>query len=121
MHTNKGGHVVTSISLQELRDAVVAGTVTVVETLREEHYADGHLPGAVHLHFDDVPAHARELVPDLSTPIVTYCSNGACRNSEIAAERLVELGYRNVRRYVDGKQDWVAHGLPLEQTEVAAR
>jgi len=113
--------VVTSISRLELQDAVAGGTVTLVETLRAENYADGHLPGAVHLHFDDVAAHARELVPDLSTPIVTYCSNSACRNSHIAAERLIELGYRNVRRYVDGKQDWVEHGLPLERLEVATR
>jgi rhodanese-related sulfurtransferase len=113
--------VVTSISRQELQNAITDGTVTAVETLRAEHYADGHLPGAVHLHFEDVDDCAPELIPDLSTPIATYCSNSACRNSEIAAARLVELGYRNVRRYAEGKQDWVEHGLPLERSEVAAR
>jgi rhodanese-related sulfurtransferase len=113
--------VVDSISLRELRKAIAEGNVTVVETLRAEHFADGHLPGAIHLHFDDVDERAPELIPDLSTPIVTYCSNERCRNSDIAAGRLVKLGYSNVRRYVEGKQDWVENGLPLERSDVRAR
>ena len=113
--------MVTSISRTELQEAIAAGAVTVVETLRAEHYADGHLPGAVHLHFEEVEERAHELIPDTGTPIVTYCSNSACRNSDIAAARLVKLGYRDVRRYVEGKQDWIEHGLPLERSEVAAR
>jgi len=79
------------------------------------------LTGFGRRHFEDVDARARELIPDLAAPIVTYCSNSACRNSDIAAARLVELGYRNVHRYVEGKQDWVENGLPLERSEVAAR
>ena len=35
--------MVTPISRQELLEAIAAGTVNVVETLRAEHYADGHL------------------------------------------------------------------------------
>jgi rhodanese-related sulfurtransferase len=113
--------VIDSISRQELQQAIGDGTVTVVETLRSEHYADGHLPGAIHLHFDDVDERALELIPDLATPIVTYCSNALCRNSDLAAARLVRLGYSDVRRYVDGKQDWVENGLPIERTAMAAR
>jgi rhodanese-related sulfurtransferase len=113
--------VIESISRQELHEAIGDGTVTVVETLRSEHYADGHLPDAIHLHFDAVEEQALELIPDLATPIVTYCSNALCRNSDLAAARLVELGYSDVRRYVGGKQDWVENGLPIERSTVAVR
>ena len=105
--------MIKSISREELEEAIADGKVTVVETLRPEHYADGHLPGAIHLHFDDVEERALELIPDLSTPIVTYCSNALCRNSDLAAVRLIKLGYVDVRRYTAGKQDWVENGLPL--------
>lgn len=45
---------------------------------------------------------------------MTYRSNTACRNSEAAATQLRALGYTNVRKYADGKQDWLEAGLPVE-------
>ena len=45
---------------------------------------------------------------------MTYCSNTACPNSGIAALKLAKLGYTNVRKYAEGKQDWSEAGLPLE-------
>ena len=109
-----------TITRDELREAIEAGRVTVVETLREEHFEQGHLPGALHIHYEAVEALAPELLPDRSAAIVTYCSNTACRNSEIAANKLTAMGYSNVRRYVEGKEDWREADLPLE-TGVTAR
>ena len=102
-----------TITRDELRRAIDAGSVTVVETLREEHFAQGHLPGAIHIHFEQIGERAHELLPDKDAPIVTYCSNTACRNSEIAANQLAKMGYTNVRKYAAGKQDWQEAGLPL--------
>ena len=109
-----------TITQDELRAAIEAGTVTVVETLRPEHFAQGHIPGAVHLHMEDVAAKAAVLLPDKDAAIVTYCSNVACRNSEVVAAQLAALGYTAVRRYRESKQDWQEAGLPLEGTEVLA-
>ncbi len=65
---------------------------------------------------------APELLPDRDATIVTYCSNTACQNSEIALRQLESLGYTNVRKYAEGKQDWIEAGLPVERgAAVAAR
>jgi rhodanese-related sulfurtransferase len=103
----------TRITRDELRRAIDAGAVTVVETLREEHFAQGHLPGAIHIHFEQIAERAPDLLLDKAAPIVTYCSNAACRNSEIAAHQLANMGYTNVRQYAEGKQDWQEAGLEL--------
>ena len=92
--------------------------VVLVETLRPEHFEQGHLPGAVHLHPDDVERRAAEVLPDRDAFVVTYCSNAACGNSGAVAARLAKLGYTNVRRYEAGKQDWQDAGLPLERGPV---
>lgn len=102
------------ISRDELKSAIDAGDVTVVETLRSEHFADRHIPGAIHIHFEEVADKAPALLPDKQAAIVTYCSNSACRNSDIAANRLISMGYTNVRKYADGKDDWEQAGLPLQ-------
>lgn len=103
-----------TITRDELRTALEDGSVTVVETLRAEHFEQGHIPGAIHIHFDAVGELAPELLPDRDAAIVTYCSNTQCRNSEIAANQLAKMGYSNVRKYAEGKDDWAEAGLPLE-------
>ena len=109
------------ITRDELRKALEERSdVVLVETLRTEHFEQGHLPGAVHLHMDDVDERAGELLPDRDAMIVTYCSNTACANSGVVAAKLAKLGYSNVHRYEAGKQDWEEAGLPLERGGVAA-
>ena len=102
------------ISRADLRAAIEAGEVTVVDALGGEYWAKQHLPGAIPLVVADVPARAAELLPDLAAAIVTYCSNPACPNSGQVAEALAALGYTNVRKYREGIEDWVAGGLPVE-------
>jgi len=102
------------ISRDELRAAIEAGTVTVVDALGGEYYAKAHLPGAIPLVEADVDAQAGTLLPDRDAAIVTYCSNPACPNSGRVADRLATLGYPNVRKYREGIEDWTAAGLPTE-------
>jgi rhodanese-related sulfurtransferase len=110
-----------TITREELYQAIEARSLTVVETLRDEHFAQGHLPAAIHIHFEQIAERASELLPDKDAAIVTYCSNTACRNSEIAANQLAKMGYTNVRRYAEGKQDWQEAGLELvAETQVVA-
>ncbi len=104
-----------TIDRHEIARRLDAGEpIVLVETLRAEHFDQGHLPGAVHLHCEEVEAGAAALLPDRDALIVTYCSNPACANSRVAAERLAKLGYTNVHRYEAGKDDWVTAGLPVE-------
>jgi rhodanese-related sulfurtransferase len=104
-----------TITRDELKALVDGGQpVTIVEALPEEYYRQGHLPGALLLPHDQVDTLAPTLLPDQTADIVVYCANLPCPNSEIAARRLSELGYLNVREYAEGKQDWLDAGYPIE-------
>jgi rhodanese-related sulfurtransferase len=103
-----------TITRTELREAIDAGDVTVVEALPANYYEDAHLPGAINIPHTEVRALAPALLPDKDAAIVTYCASTTCPNSEIAATVLTKLGYTDVREYVEGKQDWQEAGLPLE-------
>ena len=107
--------MVSTITRDELKAKLDRGDqLILVEALPEAYYLDKHLPGAINLPHDQVDALAPALLPDKSAEIVVYCANGPCRNSGIAARRLVELGYATVRDYHEGKQDWIEAGLPVE-------
>ncbi|SBT39894.1 rhodanese-like domain-containing protein [Micromonospora auratinigra] len=102
------------ITRDELRAAIDADAVTVVDALGGEYYARQHLPGAIPLVEADVDDRAGELLPDRDAPVVTYCSNPSCPNSGRVADRLTALGWTNVRKYAEGIEDWVGAGLPTE-------
>jgi rhodanese-related sulfurtransferase len=108
------------ITRDELRDAIDHGEITLVDALPASYYDQQHLPGALSLYVEEARDRALEVLPDRGAAIVTYCSNAACPNSEGVARILTSLGYRNVRKYREGIQDWVEAGLPTEATASAA-
>ena len=110
----------TAITREQVAAMIDRGGVTVVEALPASYYEDAHLPGAIHLPHDQVDELASRLLPDTQAEIVVYCSNAACQNSTLAAQRLTELGYVNVFDYEAGKQDWTDAGLPTESGRSAA-
>ena len=65
-----------TISRDELKRMIVDGVkFTLVETLSEMVYQDGHLPGALNLPSDKVKALALTLLPDKNAEIVVYCAS----------------------------------------------
>jgi rhodanese-related sulfurtransferase len=103
------------ISLETLQSLLLANqSVRLLEILPRESFDAGHLPGAENLPLGGLDQTVRALVPDRDQLIVLYCSGPTCNNSHLAARRLTELGYRNVRVFAGGKATWRDAGLPLE-------
>jgi rhodanese-related sulfurtransferase len=107
------------ITRDELATAIDNGDVVVVETLGPQYFEQAHLPGAINIPHTEVADLVPLLLSDKDAAIVVYCSNTQCQNSSIAQGELRRLGYTNVRKYAEGKQDWEAAGLPLESGVVA--
>jgi rhodanese-related sulfurtransferase len=106
---------IAHISRESLRQKIESGTdFVLVDALSPMSYATSHLPGAINLPPDSVDGRAQRRIPDFSTEVVVYCSDATCNSSIQVASRLLELGYENVSHYAEGKNDWVAAGLPLE-------
>jgi len=95
---------------------VAAGQVQLVEALGPAFFADVRLPGAVNVPPHQVDRIAARLLPDPGVPIVVYCSS-RCASAPETARRLVELGYRDVRVYPGGKEEWAEAGLPVERDD----
>ena len=105
-----------TITRDELKLALEAGNaLALLEALPEKYYRHGHLPGARLFPHEQARELAPQVLPDKSAPVVVYCASDTCFNSHYAAAMLSELGYPDVRVYVEGKSDWQAAGLPLER------
>src|SRR5436190_14079455 len=108
-----------NISRERLREKMEAGDdFVLVDALSPMSFAASHLPGAINLTPGWVDDRARRRIPHPDTEIVVYCLGEDCDSSIKVANRLAELGYRNVRHYAAGMNDWAAAGLPLEGASV---
>jgi len=102
------------ISRDQLVVQLASARVRLVEALGPSFHADARLPGAVNLPPGRVRELAAQVLPDRLMPVVVYCSR-TCSNAEDTARRLVRLGYRDVRVFAEGKEDWIEAGLPVER------
>ena len=110
------------ISRDELREKIDHGDrFVLVDALAPMSFAHSHLPGAINLPPDWVDERGPRRIPDPATEIVVYCASETCDSSVEVGNRLVELGYPNVRHYVEGKKGWIEAGLPVEGGGVRIR
>jgi rhodanese-related sulfurtransferase len=110
-----------TITREQLSSLIASGNAPLLfEALPVKYFDESHLPGARNMPHDEVAVLAPRLAPDRAAPIVVYCASATCQNSHIAAGRLKQLGYKDVRVYGGGKKDWIEAGLPVEQGSAVA-
>ncbi|WP_034087773.1 rhodanese-like domain-containing protein [Streptacidiphilus albus] len=94
--------------------AGVAGLV-VVDTRSEAAWAQGHLPGALHLPTGRIAERAPELI-DPSLTVVTYCWGPGCNGATRAALAFARLGYR-AKEMLGGFEYWAREGFAYETVQ----
>ncbi|HEX6233425.1 MAG TPA: rhodanese-like domain-containing protein [Jiangellaceae bacterium] len=85
---------------------------TLVDSRGADAWAQGRIPGAVHLPTGEIPERAASLL-DPSIPAITYCWGPACDGATRAALALAELGFR-VKEMIGGVEYWIREGFLVE-------
>ena len=92
------------------------GEALFVDARSQNDYENGHIPGAVSLPMGQFEAGIEFFLnrypPD--QPIVTYCSGRTCEDSHDLAHALSDVGFTDVRIFIDGIPGWEAEGYPIE-------
>jgi rhodanese-related sulfurtransferase len=104
------------ISVDELKSAIEAKKVTVIDVNGSASYKAGHIPGAID--FRAQKADIAKLLPsDKSALVVAYCGGPTCNAYSAAAKAAKELGYTNVKHLSAGISGWKAANAPLEKAK----
>lgn len=84
----------------------------LVDVRSDEAWAQGRIPGAVHLPYSQIAQRApAELDP--AVPIVVYCWSPGCNAGAKGALAFAQAGYA-VREMIGGYEYWVREGQPTE-------
>jgi rhodanese-related sulfurtransferase len=106
---------ITPLELEALRSSGQAPVVIDVRTAGE--YASGHIPGAIHIPFDEVATRISEV--EAPNGVALYCMMGPrARKGEAA---LLGAGYTSVRHLDGGLAAWKAADLPVESGQSSKR
>jgi len=91
-----------------------AGEKFLLVDVREDHeWANGHLPGAVHMGRGIIERDIEQRVPDPNAKLILYCGGGF--RSALVAENLQKMGYTNVESMDGGWKAWLEAGLPTQK------
>lgn len=94
----------TSITMEEAKEIFKEkGDYIILDVRRADEFAEGHIPGAIHIANEDIIDTEPEGLPDKEQTIYVYCRSG--NRSKQAASKLVAVGYTHVIE-CGGILDW---------------
>lgn len=89
--------------------------VVVIDVRSDEAWAQGRVPGAIHMHYTEIASRARQEVPQ-GAEVVVYCWSPGCNAGAKGALEFAKLGYA-VREMIGGFEYWVREGYPVADAD----
>lgn len=102
---------INSKQLKKLMDG--GADVTVLNVLGRAAFEQEHISGSINIPVDEIEAEALGLLNKEET-IVVHCANNACTASETAGEKLQKMGFKDVKRFKGGIEEWKQSGFSIE-------
>lgn len=102
----KGDATYKQISMEEAKkifESDTDKTYIILDVRRADEFAQGHIPGAIHVANESIHTQMPAELPSKNQRIYVYCRSG--NRSKQAAEKLVAMGYSNIVE-CGGFLDW---------------
>jgi rhodanese-related sulfurtransferase len=108
---NEAKKKVKETNVADVKRRQDAGEKFLLVDVREDNeWANGHLPGAVHMGKGIIERDIEQRVPDAGAKVILYCGGGF--RSALVADNLQKMGYTNVESMDGGWKGWLDAGLP---------
>jgi rhodanese-related sulfurtransferase len=106
---------VSSVQPEELLAALKAKDqkILVLDVRSDEEYAAGHVPGAVHIPYDQLESRIEEVRVVSAERIVVYCESG--RRAGKAEAILTQAGFENVEDLDGHMKGWRSDKRPTKR------
>lgn len=99
--------------IQLLEQIEIGSPPVILDARTVEEYEAGHIPGAVQMHFQDVPKRSKVLQAFAEQDVVVYCERGF--RAQIAETALQKVGFDRIDHLEGDIKAWRRADFPLEQ------
>lgn len=104
-----------SVPYIQVADAISQDNVLFLDTRKIEEFEISQIKDAIWVGYDQFDAKKIHLsIPNYNSQIIVYCSIGV--RSEDIGEKLLEIGYTNVKNLYGGIFRWKNQGYPIYDT-----
>jgi rhodanese-related sulfurtransferase len=91
------------------------GGATFLDARIEADYNNGHIKGAILMPLKKIDQYLSKISSvNKDACLICYCDGSGCDLSIDLAKKLSELGYRNVKIFYSGWNDWKEKNYPME-------
>jgi len=112
---------VKTISTGELQQRLDEGVSLHVWNVLTDGYFKGEMiPGSRRVPLDTIGREVSAAKAPKGEEIIVYCGGPKCPQSLQAAQKLMDLGYTNVKAYEGGLEEWKKAGNKIERLEQAS-
>lgn len=102
------------IALEELKGMMDSGGgFTLVNVLDSMEFRNEHICGSINIPVSNIDADAGYLL-DKEETVIVHCSGPLCSASKMAGDKLESLGFKDVRLFEGGIEEWKKAGYCLE-------
>ena len=115
------GRLAFESDVSDVAAALAAGDpgFVVVDTRSDESWAQGHVPGAMHLPGRRIADEAATRIA-AGTPVIVYCWGPGCNGATRAALEFARLGFP-VKEMLGGFEYWVREGFAYDTADGLAQ
>ncbi len=89
----------------------------IIDVSNSTDYAKGHIAGAIHLPPTRLESSNQRLLKEVERPVLVYCRSGQV--SPQMANRLIKLGFANVKMLAGGLVQWESDKQPISREKGA--
>lgn len=111
--TNQNYGIVHTEDLKNWYDEGIE--MVVLDVRSPKYFNDILLPDALWVPYNAPMETIEEAIPSKESLIVLYCWGPNCPMSDRMSERLIQEGYTNIYKYIDGQEDWLDQDLPTTE------
>jgi rhodanese-related sulfurtransferase len=113
-----GKDAIPHIKLEEAYDIFQKGRAVFIDARGGNEYEEAHIKGAISIPAGS-PSEAIAKFKDVLAGklLVTYCHGVGCHLSDKTAFALYDAGYRKIKIFFGGWNDWTRAGYPLDKYE----
>jgi rhodanese-related sulfurtransferase len=109
--------MVQIINTAELKEKIDKEEEFILIDVRDTpEYEEEHIVGAVHLLISEMNENKVDSMFNKNDLIITYSEDINCPAKRIAAEKLIEYGFKNVIAYDESWKAWKGANYPTESS-----